>query len=107
MGALRKHKDSRKERPADSKATDRLEARITGDQKRFFQRAAQVRGLTLTDFVISSLHAAAADAVREHDTIVLGTAARAAFIDLVANPPVPNEALRRAVARHRQVVEKT
>jgi len=104
MGAPRKYKDSRKERPANSKATDRLEARITGEQKRFFQRAAQVRGVTLTDFVINSLHAAAAEAVREHDAIVLGTGARAAFVDLVVNPPAPSEALRRAVARYKQAI---
>jgi uncharacterized protein (DUF1778 family) len=38
---------------------ERLEARITKEQKEIFQRAAELQGRTLTDFVISSLMNAA------------------------------------------------
>jgi uncharacterized protein (DUF1778 family) len=38
---------------------ERLEARVSRDQKALFQRAAVLRGRTLTDFVIASVHGAA------------------------------------------------
>jgi uncharacterized protein (DUF1778 family) len=39
---------------ASSGKTARLEARITKQQKAFFLRAAQLAGLSLTDFVVAS-----------------------------------------------------
>lgn len=43
---------------ATTKAQDeRLEARVSRDQKALFQRAAELQGCTLTDFVIASVPA--------------------------------------------------
>jgi len=39
---------------------ERLEARVSRDQKALFQRAAELQGRTLTDFVIASVHDAVA-----------------------------------------------
>lgn len=38
---------------------ERLEARISPEQKRLFQRAAELQGRTLTDFVVASVNDAA------------------------------------------------
>ena len=45
---------------ATANTTDeRLEARISPEQKPLFKEAATLRGVTLTDFVVSSVHEAA------------------------------------------------
>ena len=38
---------------------ERLEARVSREQKALFQRAAEIQGRTLTDFMIASVHEAA------------------------------------------------
>ena len=40
-------------------ANERLEARVTLEQKELFKEAATLQGVTLTDFVVSSVHQAA------------------------------------------------
>lgn len=55
-----------------AKARDeRLEARISRDQKAMLQRAAELQGHTLTDFVIASVHDAAVRVIAETQTIRL------------------------------------
>jgi hypothetical protein len=53
-------------RKATAKTRDeRLEARISRDQKALFQRAAELQGRTLTDFVIAGVHEAAVRVIEE------------------------------------------
>lgn len=84
--------------PAPQKA--RIEARVSRDQKRTFERAAEVTGVTLTDFVISSMQRAAAEALQQHTTLTLSLRDQRTFLDALLNPPEPNLALRRAAKRH-------
>jgi uncharacterized protein (DUF1778 family) len=88
------------------RASERLEARVTGEQKRFFQRAAAVRGVTLTDFVIESVQQAAAKAVQENDVLVLPVEDRDRFVAALMSPPVPNLALRRAARRYMETMSR-
>lgn len=83
---------------------ERLEARISHDQKAMFQRAAELQGRTLTDFVIASVHEAATRAIEEHEMLVLSERDRAVFFDVLVNPPMPNERLQRAFAEHKRRV---
>ena len=58
-----------------AKARDeRLEARISRDQKALFQHAAELQGRTLTDFVIASTHDAAVRVIEETQMIRLSAA---------------------------------
>ena len=50
--AVRRHPRPRKQ--------ERLEARVTPDQKRLIERAAELRGTTVTEFVVVSAQQAAA-----------------------------------------------
>lgn len=86
--------------------TERLEARITLEQKEFFQHAADLSGRSLTDFVVSSVQEKAEEAVRSHQILELSARSAEEFIDALENPPVPNERLRNAVRRYRTLVEK-
>jgi uncharacterized protein (DUF1778 family) len=79
---------------------ERLEARITPEQKALLQQAARLQGRRLTDFVVASAQAAAEATIREHQ-IVLSARDSALLVEALLNPPEPNEHLRRAIARAR------
>lgn len=74
----------------------RIEARVSPKQKRLFERAAELEGVTLTDFAISSMQRAAASIVEEYTRIELSRRDQRMFVEAVMNPPEPNRALREA-----------
>ncbi|MFZ0956888.1 MAG: DUF1778 domain-containing protein [Candidatus Sulfotelmatobacter sp.] len=74
----------------------RIEARVSLKQKQLFERAAEIEGVTLTDFAISSMQRAAVSALQEHTRMELSERNQRAFIEALMNPPAPNEALRKA-----------
>jgi len=74
----------------------RIEARVSARQKRLFERAAAIEGVTLTDFAISSMQRAATSVLQEHTRIELSERNQRTFVEALRNPPEPNEALREA-----------
>ena len=80
---------------------ERLEARITPEQKALFQRAADLTGRSLTDFVISSVQAAAEATIRTHQVLELTARETEAFLEAIQHPPAPNERLRAAARQYR------
>jgi len=84
-----------------SRKGQRLEARITPDQKRLIERAAKLRGTTVTEFVVVSAQQAAAEIIKDFEVLTLREQARKVFVDAVLNPPLPNEAARAAVRRYK------
>lgn len=86
----------------ESSKTERLEARVTPEQKELFQHAADIQGRNLTDFLISSARNAAIQAIQEHDTMILSMRDREVFVEALLNPPVPSEKLRSAAQRYKQ-----
>ncbi len=85
-----------------SRKKERLEARVTADQKRLFERAAELRGTTLTDFVVVSAQQAAARTIKDFESLTLREEAREVFVNAVLNPAAPNEAARAAAQRYRE-----
>ncbi|MFZ5617847.1 MAG: DUF1778 domain-containing protein [Pseudomonadota bacterium] len=81
---------------------ERLEARVSADQKALFQRAADLSGRNLTDFIVTALQSAAAEEIERHAILKLAADDSAAFVDAVLNPPVPNAALRKAAKRYKK-----
>lgn len=82
---------------------ERLEVRTTSAQKRLIERAAELRGTSVTDFVVSNIQAAAAETIREFESLFLRDEAREVFVQALLNPPEPNEALKVAAARHKEM----
>jgi uncharacterized protein (DUF1778 family) len=80
----------------------RLEARVTPDQKELIERAAAAQGRTVTDFVVSALQDAAKQAIAEHAVWKLNQQQQKAFMDALMNPPEPNPKLREAFKRYRK-----
>ena len=87
--------------PADRIRGERLEARITADQKALIQRAAELEGRSVTDYVVSSVQDAAKRTVEAHEVIVLSATESRAFVDALLRPPPVNSRLRDSVRRYR------
>jgi uncharacterized protein (DUF1778 family) len=81
--------------------TMRIEARVTPEQKARIQRAADLAGRSISEFVVASLQAEADRTIRDHEVIVLSPSDSDLFFEALNNPPEPNEALRNAFERHR------
>jgi uncharacterized protein (DUF1778 family) len=81
---------------------ERLEARVTPEQKRMIERAAELRGTTVTNFVVLSAQKAASETIREFDVMSLRDEAREVFVRALLNPPSPNAKARAASRRYRR-----
>jgi uncharacterized protein (DUF1778 family) len=87
-----------------STKTHRLVARVTAEQKEFFEYAAALHGRSLSDFMVESMNAAAKHAVKDHE-IMLGALDRAAIVKALLNPEPPNERLRAAFRHYREIMK--
>lgn len=83
---------------------NRLEARISTDQKQLFQQAADLLGRPLTDFIVSVLREAALRVIQEHKIIQLTTQDRQAFIQSLVKPPLPAKRLVKAAQRYQKTI---
>ena len=79
---------------------ERLEARITKSQKTLFEKAATLKGTSVSQFVIASAQEAAVRTHEEQQIIELGRRDQEIFVNALLNPTSPNERLRAAVKRH-------
>lgn len=84
--------------------TARLEARISPDLHALLKRAAELQGRTLTDFVVSTVQAAAQRAVEESELVRLSLADQQQFAAALLAPAAPAPALKRAAARRRALL---
>ena len=81
---------------------ERLEARITPQQKRMIARAATLRGTTVTNFLVESAQQAALETIRDFEALSLRDEASRVFVGALLNPPKPNAALRAAARRYKE-----
>src|SRR4051812_10537522 len=88
--------DRRRSRSAKLSKQERLEARITPEQKRILEKAASLRGTSLTDFVITSAQDAATETIKEFEVLSIRGQAREVFVAALLNPPAPNGAAMKA-----------
>jgi uncharacterized protein (DUF1778 family) len=63
------------------------------------KRAAELQGLTMTDFVVSAVRDAAQHAIEQAEVIRLSRADQECFAQALLSPPEPAPALKRAFAR--------
>lgn len=81
---------------------ERLETRVTAEQKSLIERAAALQGRSLTDFVLTSVQDAARRAIEEHQQLALSVRDSEAFVDALLNPQPVNDRLRDTVRRYRE-----
>ena len=81
---------------------ERLEARISREQKRLLTEAAGLRGQSLSEFVVQSAQDAARRTIEEHRIMALSQRDRDAFVKALLKPPAPSSALKKAAERYRR-----
>lgn len=83
---------------------ERLEARLDAGQKALIERAAQLQGRSVTDFLLATVQEAAARVVREATVIDVSAEASRRFAAALLEPSPPNASMRRAARRHAQLI---
>ncbi|MFZ2080724.1 MAG: DUF1778 domain-containing protein [Xanthobacteraceae bacterium] len=86
--------------------TSRLEARVPTELYEQMERAAKLRGLTLTAYVIATAGAEARRIIEETDILRLSRADQIAFAEALIDPPAPNEDLARSAKRHATLIQQ-
>jgi uncharacterized protein (DUF1778 family) len=81
---------------------ERLEARLTPEQKKHIERAARIKGTSVSDFVVLSADDAAVRTIREQEVLTLNEHAREVFARALLNPPAPGRKLVAAAKRYKE-----
>jgi uncharacterized protein (DUF1778 family) len=81
---------------------ERLEARVTSEQKSLIERAAALEGRTVTDFVLTSVQDAARRTIEAHNQLALSVRDSEAFVEALLNPKPVNDRLAETVRRYRE-----
>ncbi|MGY2051129.1 type II toxin-antitoxin system TacA family antitoxin [Methylobacterium sp. JK268] len=85
-------------------ATARLEARIPVQVYDMMLRAAELRGMTLTGFVMATAGEDAKRVVEEAEILRMARADQVRFAQALIDPPEPSDRLRRAAKRHAALI---
>lgn len=85
--------------------SERIEARVTPETKALCQKAADIQGSTLTDFLVNSAVDAAKQTLRENEFLELTRRDRIAFVEALLDAPTPNAKLRQAAQRHTRLFQ--
>jgi uncharacterized protein (DUF1778 family) len=93
-------------KPQIEPETARLEARIPVQVYDQMQRAARLRGLTLTGNLIATVGEDARRVVEEAEIMRLAREDQIRFAEALIDPPKPNERLTRAAKRHAELIER-
>jgi uncharacterized protein (DUF1778 family) len=88
--------------PAGRTRAQRLETRVTAEQKTLIEHAAALQGRTVTDFVLTSVQDAARRTIEEHQQVELSVRDSEAFVDALLNPKPVNDRLRETIRRYRE-----
>lgn len=86
------------------KRTERLDARVTKQEKEIIETAASLRGISVTDLLRTTVTDAASRIIRENEVLTLAENSRRVFVEALMNPPKPNPAAVAAVKRYRREI---
>lgn len=83
----------------------RFDARLSKEQKQFFEKAAYLGGFrSLTDFVILTVQEKAKEIVKEKEQIIASERDSQIFFDAVTKPKKPSETLKNALEDYNSFV---
>ncbi len=89
----------------DEPSSERMNFRIKPRIKQTIQRAAALTGVDDSVFTMNAAYRSALDTIAAHERTVLRPLDHAAFFAALDHPPAPTDALKAALARHRNTVE--
>ncbi|MEO8100534.1 MAG: DUF1778 domain-containing protein [Acidobacteriota bacterium] len=84
----------------------RFDARLNEEQKLLIQRAADIEGRTMTEFVLHSAEMAAERTIEQRALLTLTARETQAFVDAILKPAQPGKVLRAAVRSYKRVVSR-
>jgi uncharacterized protein (DUF1778 family) len=88
--------------PASPKREERLDARVTREEKELIESAANLRGTSSSDFVRMAIREAALKTIREYESLTLAERSRNIFVEALLNPPKPNQKAKAAAKRYKR-----
>lgn len=91
MSTARKRKDNN------------INIRAAMNEKELIKKAADMSGLDTSSFMLFHSVEAAKKTISQNDTIALSRQDAEIFVNALLNPPAPNEALKRAFKRHKEI----
>ena len=95
---------TRSKRRAPKSKAYRFDARLNEDQKTLIQRAADIEGRTMTDFVLHSAETAAERTIAERAMLIMSARESEAFVDAILHPAEPGPVLRTAARHYRTAI---
>jgi len=87
----------------DSKKNARIEARATIRQKKTITQAANMSGLSLSDYMVTRAERAAQEDIARIQLIESTSTDSLLLTDLLMNPPEPSDNLKKAVRRYQDL----
>ena len=94
---------TKQRKPSKTKAY-RFDARLNEEQKVLIEKAADLEGRSMTDFVLHSAQVAAERTIEQRAMLILSARETEAFVDAFLNPAEPGPVLRAAGRRYRSVI---
>ena len=86
-----------------SQAKDsRIDLRVTQEQKELLERAASLKGVSLSAYTLFYVLPAAKQDVDSHERLVLSNRDRDLFLSIMENPPKLKGKLKSAIKKYRE-----
>jgi len=86
----------------------RFDARLSQEQKQFFEKAAYLGGFrSLTDFVILTVQEKAKEIVKEKEQIIASEKDSQLFFEAITNPAKPSKKLKNALKDYTEFVSNS
>lgn len=77
----------------------RIDLRLTDEDKNAIEEAAAMSNQTITQFMLTSASERAAEVIEQHRRLILSDESWNRVMDAISTPPAPNDRLKRAAKR--------
>lgn len=84
-----------------TKPDERINFRLEKGKKQLIERAAAIKGLSLTDFAVTTLYREASEIVKNDEMLILSDRDRDAFLAALESPPEPSRRLLEDAAAYK------
>lgn len=81
----------------------RIDLRLNEDDKHMIEEAAAMSNQSISQFMVSTASERAAEVIDQHRRLLLNEESWNLVMDAITNPPAPNDRLKRAANRLREL----
>lgn len=81
----------------------RIDLRLNEDDKHMIEEAAAMTNQSISQFMVSTASERAAEVINQHRRLLLNEESWNLVMDAIINPPAPNDRLKRAANRLREL----